>query len=235
MFRKYVRKVTSTDHKITPIVKKEVKPENYSMVPILSLRSVISLAIGLIAGAMIGLGYWAISPFIEFGSDSSLISVETNGTTLYESTAILGITTEGTSYTSPQNLRQYGDFYVSKMSTPSFFSFMSEKLATQAPEYSRDSHELAQMTAIQIVYDYWNNVPAIRVQVTSSDAEETYFLSNIMVETFSEYLTLEEYTAQVDEYQESKERWENINTALIEAELEMNALMPYRDEPPTTV
>jgi hypothetical protein len=231
MFRKYVRKVTTTDHKITPIMKKEVKPENYTMVPILSLKSVISLAIGLIIGAMIGLGYWAISPFVEFGGDSSLISVESNGPDLYESTAIMGITSEGTSYTSPQNLRQYGDFYLSKMSTPSFFSFMSEKLAMQAPEYSHDSRELSQMTTIKIIYDYWNNVPALRVQITSSDAEETYFLSNIMVETFSEYLTLEEHTTQADAYQAYKAQWEDVNVALIEAELEMSSLKPYRDDP----
>jgi len=201
---------------VVPPVKGERKKPSATMVPLLSRRSLIGLAIGLAIGVGLGLGYWAISPLnleikagwppIEFG----------NNPQPYESIAYVQVMNPGASVVPLETLRRQAEYYVAKLNTSPFFQFVSEKLAEQAPQYPRSANDLAK--AINIDVRYEDITTNIRVRATSQTPAEALFLASVTQHSFQEYLTTEQLNIEKEAYQSKLNEIESAKTALLEAQ-----------------
>ena len=214
---------------VSSIANEQRHKEIINMVPLLSRRSVIALAIGLAVGIGLGLGYWAISPALaEFQTGMSSVQVASGNTALYESTANVQIMNRGASSVSVTDLKRKGEYYAAKMNTVLFFEFLSQKVAELAPQYSHSPEELVQM--IRVRYDYKSDNPAIEIKVTSLEPTTLYyqdvsFIASITADVFQDYLAEEERTMRLEEYQNKLKERESTRTALIDAEKELANLM----------
>jgi hypothetical protein len=186
------------------------------MVPLLSRRSLIGLAIGLAIGVGLGLGYWAISPLdqhikagwppIEFGNNQQP----------YESTAYVQVMNPGASVVPLETLRRQAEYYVAKLNTFPFFQFVSEKLAEQAPQYPRTANDLAKAITIDVRYE--DVTTSIRVRARSQTPAEALLLASVTQQSFQEYLTTEQLNIEKEAYQNRLNEIESTKTALLEAQ-----------------
>ncbi len=214
---------------VSSIANEQGHKEAVNMVPLLSRRSMIVLAIGLTVGIGLGLGYWAISPALaEFQTGLSSVQIANGNMALYESTANIQIMNRGASSISVKELQRKGEYYVAKMNTVLFFEFFSQKVAELAPQYSRPPEELVQM--IRVRYDWNSDNPAIEIKVTSLEPTTLYyqdvsFLASITADVFQDYLAEEERTMRLEEYQNKLQERESTRAALVDAEKELANLM----------
>ena len=132
--------VEKKDSKQTSANEKEGKPAA-SMVPLLSRRSLIVLAVGLIIGAALGLGYWAIDPVVDFQAGWPPVRAS-NSQPVYESTVDIEIVHKGSTYTSVKTIQRVGEYWAAQMNTTPFLEFLSQWLAEHAPQYARTPEEL---------------------------------------------------------------------------------------------
>ncbi len=219
-------------HEVAPATAGQIVKEPGSRVPFLGGRSllntIIILALGLIVGAGLGLGYWAMSPInatVETGWPPVRIAKPLLD--VYQSTVKIRITGPGSAYASRTTLRRWGEYYAdSRMNTTPFFEFLSQKLAVELPEYSHSAGELSQI--VRAVYAYKSDVPAIEIKVTSPDEREAYFLASMIPQAFQDYLVVEEYNLRLEEHQRIQEEEQGIKTDLLKAEGELAQMKRYQ-------
>ncbi len=232
MFKKYARKTTSAEHDMTPMGKKEIEPKQVDMIPLFSLRSMIILAIGLIIGAGLGLGYWILNPSLS-SSDatdseqglsglSEFIGEPREGP--YECVLNIQVVSPGSTYTSMKDLQRRGEYFAGRASSLVFLESISQQLAEQAPEYYHTTDELKEMLMIR--YDWNSEIPAIELKVIGSNDQEAYFLAGFVPEAFENYLIAKAKEVQQKEYENTLIQIESIKTVLIEAEQELRTFMP---------
>lgn len=207
-------------------------------VPLPSGRSfsstILILALGLIVGTGLGLGYWSISPInaqVEVGWPPVRLSGPPP--TLYQSTANVLLMGRGTASQDLKTLQRQGEYYTAKMNTLPFFEFLGEAVEVQAPEYAHPALEMAQM--VKTKYNYDSDVPTVEIKVSSPDAQETYFLASMMGQVLQDYLTEEERTLQLEKSQQSQADEDNLKAALISAEAELNRLKALGDTGDTSI
>ena len=106
------------------------------MVPILSRRSIIILVLGLVAGLLIGLGYWIISPAFSASIDPEtgqqvpesglldVLGIKPDGP--FESKVNIQVVNPGSEYEELNVLQQIAEYYTAKHASLPFFEFLSE-------------------------------------------------------------------------------------------------------------
>lgn len=188
------------------------------MVPFFSRRSITVLLLGVIVGALLGLGYWYISP-IETKMGWPPISFETLPDQ-YESTTIVEIMPPGAAYMGLKSLQREGEYYAAKMNTTSFLETLSE--AEVGHQYYHTPEELAEMLSVR--YDYRIDVPAVEIRVTSPDKNEAYYLAGVVPQVFKNYLAAQERDEQLEEHQNTVTEFDSVSAALVEARTERDRL-----------
>jgi hypothetical protein len=194
--------------------------QKIGMVPLFSRRTITVLAIGLVIGVGLALAYWAVSP-INLGLGWPPIEVEGHEQ-IYESKVRVGLMASGSSSQSLQNLRQQGEYYVSKMDTPHFWQFASEKIAADYPQYSRSAEELEQMVSIK--YDWNSSYPAVEIRAISPYDDEAFFLASYTSQFFEEYLVADEKNRKEEEYAAKVAEMNSVHVAFVEANNELTQL-----------
>jgi hypothetical protein len=186
------------------------------MVPFLSRRSITILLLGLIVGALGGLGFWAISP-VEVKTEMGWppINFESEPDS-YESTVVVEFTGPGADYYYVKSLQREGEYYAAKMETSSFLEFLSE--AVSSGKYAHTPEELGEL--IRIRYGWNSESPSVEIRATSPDEMEAFYLAGITPEVFKDYLTALELDEQQRVYQKTVEAFESISAALVEARIE---------------
>lgn len=222
------------------IERKERKPLE-RMVPLLSKRSIIILVIGFVIGAVLGLGYWFISPSFatsategETGGLAATLGQPTSGP--YECRVNIQIVNPSSSYMSMRELQNQGEYYAAKVNSLPFLKFLSQELDKQAPEYSHTIDELDQIMRIRYASNALDSrnpttslesmTPTIEVKVTGTSVKEALFLAIFVPEAFKDYLIAEEINQQQLEYENTLKEIESIKTAIIEAQQELCDLGP---------
>lgn len=188
------------------------------MVPFFSRRSITVLLLGLVVGALLGLGYWHISP-IETKVGWPPISFEAPPDQ-YESTVHFEIMPAGAAFYSLKLLQREGEYYAAKMASSSFLEVVCE--TEQGRQYYHTPEELAEM--LRVRYDYSIDVPSVEIRVTSPDENEAYYLAGAMPQIFKDYLATQERDELLEEYQDLMEEFDIISDALIEARTERDRL-----------
>ncbi len=226
-------------HEVAPLVeerrreaasavkKEEGHEEAISMVPLLGRRSIAVVAIGLVVGVGLGLGYWAVSPVeavVQMGWPPVQIPEQP---TLYKSILNVSIMTRGISYRDVKSLEKQGQYYVGRMNAFQFWDSLSQKIAEQFPQYLHSSEELDEM--IRVRYDWNVGSPAIQIRAVSPDPGEAFFLASFIPQVFREYLYATEHSMKLERYQASLKRMETVKVALLEAEKELASLRLQED------
>jgi hypothetical protein len=207
------------------------------------------MALGLIIGVGLGLGYWIFSPSLnanalsttegagsELGGLASMMGVSEEHTGPYESSIIVQVVHPDSSYISLKDLQRMGEYYAAVANSLPFLQFISEELTEQAPEYFHSVSELDQIIITR--YDWNDELPSIEIKVTAPSDQEALFLPTFVAEAFQDYLIAEENQKQLQEYEDTLAEIEVVRAALSEAEEELANLTldgaPYgTDNDPT--
>jgi hypothetical protein len=242
--------VTEAEPKETsPAGKKEHKSV-IAMVPLLSLRSIIVMAIGLIVGVGLGLGYWIISPSLnasalpdtesegELGGLAGIMGVSETHTGPYESSVTVQVVHPDSSYISLKDLQRMGEYYAAVANSLPFLTYISQELEEKAPEYVHTVSELDRIIVTR--YDWDNELPSLEMEVTVETDQEALFLPTFVADTFKRYLVAEENEKQLQEYEDTLAEIEIVKAALSEAERELANLIlegaPYgTDDDPVVI
>lgn len=123
------------------------------MTPIFSLRSLLGIFIGLIVGALFGLGY------LSFNNTTAELNpswppihiIQSTKPVVYETTVqgrIMPITNDDTFIRNMDTQEQY---FTARMDSMPFFEYFSNAIAKQYPQYSHTPEELARMITISYV------------------------------------------------------------------------------------
>lgn len=159
--------------------------EGIDMVPLLRRRSILILAIGLILGIAVGIGYWQASP----------INVKLNmgwppivsKPVLHETVTTLGLVTSTDASLSSDMLKTEVDQCMTILNSFPFLNSLSEQLGEQAPQYAENTEDLDKMvTATYLTQD--QGTPKIQLKVTSKDAQEAVYIADFMPQAFQQYL-----------------------------------------------
>ena len=236
--------VKKSDREVSSVVERKERKPVVTMVPLFSLRTMLIVAIGLIVGAGLGLGYWFMNPSLGFLGDQS----ESGGLRQYvappapttdvpwTSKVSIQVVNPGSSYMSMRDLQGQGEYYAAKANSLPFLEFLSQELDKQAPEYSHTTDELDQIMRVRYVSNVLNSRttainsesenPAIEMKVTSASAQEALFLAKFVPEAFQDYLIAEEINQQQQEYQDTLNRIEQVKMAIFEVDNEIAAFNP---------
>lgn len=189
------------------------------MVPLFSRRSIAVLLLGLIVGALGGLGFWAISP-VDIEADWPPVHFM-SGEDLYESTTTMEVFPTGPDYGSLKSLQREGEYYAAKMATSTFLKYLSETL--EGHQYYHSAIELDEM--LRVRYDYTNEVPAVEIRATAPSQIEAYYLAGTVPDVFKDYLATQEYATYLEEYQVVQRMFDSTTSALMEARAELEQLV----------
>jgi hypothetical protein len=245
LFKRFLKGRLVREHDIASVVKEqkpkatsgveEQKPKVISinqkrkkgvnMVPLLSGRSILILGIGFTVGIMLGVAYWATSPSFDdivASLQTSKVSQQTDGP--HESAVYIQVVSPGADYIPVKELQHMGEYYATEANAYRFLTFLSQKLAEEAPQYSHTADELDQI--IRVRYDYRSDFPAIEIMVIGNSNKEALFLTNFIPQVFQDYLVAVEKSRRFQEYQNTLTEIEATTIALLEAEEEMASLVP---------
>ncbi len=176
-------------------------------------------------GAGLGLVYWAVSPAFDETESLSPQSAQSHPGP-WESTVNIQVVNPGSSSISVRDIQQRGEYYTAQINSLPFLEFIGQELAKRAPEYPHTIVELAQI--IEIQNDLRSEPPAIKLTVTASSEQETWFLATFVPEAFQDYLITEESKLQTKQYQTILQEIEGTRAALLEAEKEAASLVPQK-------
>ena len=217
MFKRSYQRVTSA------VTKKESQ-KPVTMVPLVSLRTIIAIAMGLIVGVGLGVGYWLISPSLSSldstqqptsqtgtGGFSEFIGSSHDGP--FESEVNVQVVSPGLEYIALRDLQRMGEYYAAKANSLPFLEFLSQELAEQAPEYSHTANELDQM--VRTRFDWNKDFPTIEMKVTCMTVQETSFLVEFVSQSFKNYLVAEEENKHHQEYQNKFKEIEATKAAIL--------------------
>ncbi len=193
------------------------------MVPFLSRRSVVVLAIGLIVGIFGGLLYYFISPSLNSAGpvapQDTTPAIWGSYKGPYESTVQVQIVNPGSSYTSLTDLQRTAEYYAAKANTFPFLDFLAQELEESAPTFAHTAEELNQMISIR--YNSNSDVPLIEIQTIGASMEETLYLTAFVPTVFKDFLAAEEDKLRLEEYDSLVEDAGNVRAKLLEAEQEL--------------
>ncbi len=198
--------------------------ETMSMAPLFSRRTILALGVGLIIGAGLGLGYWAISPInvaMGWPPVQAAGSTEPNSA-LYETTMSARLMDRGNTEMTLKGLQLTGEYYAAKMNSSPFLAFLSQKIAEENRQYSYSADELAQMARVR--YDWKSDEPAVEIKITSPNEQEALFLISFIPQAFEDFLVVGEANKKQEEYQNIMTGIESAKAALYKAEQELASL-----------
>jgi hypothetical protein len=207
-----------------------------SMVPLFSKRSLLIIAVGLIAGLLIALGYWIISPSLsssgttstDTGTDSQssgllgILGIKTGGP--YESQLVIQVVSPGSEYLPLATLQQRAEYYAAKSHSLPFFKFLSQELSLQMPGFSANVDTLNK--TVTTAFDVTNELPIIKVKVTAPTEKEALSLAELIPQDFRDYLIAEEKDQQQKQYDSTNKEIDSVKAALYQAQQELDTLQP---------
>jgi hypothetical protein len=229
----------TTDEKDTQKVIAKEKIERAtapSMVPLFSKRSLLIIAVGLIAGLLIALGYWIISPSLSSsgttstgtGTDSQssgllgILGIKPGGP--YESQLVIQVVSPGSEYLPLATLQQRAEYYAAKSHSLPFFKFLSQELSRQMPGFSANVDTLSK--AVTTAFDVTNELPIIKVKVTAPTEKEALSLAELIPQDFRDYLIAEEKDQQQKQYDSTNKEIDSVKATLYQAQQELDTLQP---------
>gem|GEM_PF-2184159 len=210
-------------------VKKEPETK-VSRVPFFSGRSILIILVGIIIGAGLGLAYWIYNPF----SSGSTVSTGTTGPSKLQ---LIGLPSDVPwknevkvqilSLLSPdlifsRNMGATAAVYAAKASSLLFMQFLSNSLATDAPQYNHTTDELSQM--ITSKFDDKSTVPTIIIGTTAKSTEETTFLSTYIPTAFKKFLISEAVDQQQQDIQDVSNKIDVVKIEVVQATNDLNVI-----------
>jgi aminopeptidase N len=122
-----------------------------------------------------------------------------------------------------QNRMQY---YIARAQTMPFLTYLSDKIAQEKPEYKLTADELSALIKIQT--DDFTSAPVTnyRVIVTTANQSQTEYLVVRMPQAFKDFMIEEATTKAAQQYQDLLKDIESTKAALVQANHELNALIP---------
>lgn len=198
-----------------------------TMVPLFSRRSITVLGIGLLVGAIVGVGYWYLSPslssaFGDMGKGGLTQAIGTPSAGPYQSTVTIQLVNPGSSYMPLNVLQQRAEYYAGKANSLPFREFLTRQLAELAPEYSHTMVELEKI--VKISYNWKSLFPAMEIQATAPTSNETMFLVSVVPKVFENYLITEEKKVWQESQQSDVTELQRVTETLLQARKEMTAL-----------
>lgn len=207
------------------------------MVPVFSLRSLLSLFIGLVIGAVLGLGYSSFNN----NSNAELKAgwppiqiVKTPYSTLYESTVQGRMMPQVSNDTYLKDMDSQGQYYAAKMNSMPFFEYLSKAVSKLNPQYAETPEELSKMINVTYV-TLANNPSVIQIQASFPSAQETLFMLQTIPEIFEEYIQNEQNSVQEEIYQNKANQVEITRTELLQAGQDLVNSTTIDKTPPTTL
>lgn len=206
----------------------------YRIVPLFSLRSIVTLGIGLIVGASLGLGYWMISPSLSSssttpgtesggGSEAILgVDLPVNEDGPFSSSVDIQVISPGSTFTTVKELQYYGEFFAARSTSIPYLTYVSEQLEKDAPEYYHDPVELKGM--IESKYDWDATSPVFTITVTGNSAREALFLARYISNSFEGFMDAQDKAEQEKLYADTLAQIEGVKSAILEAQTEYEAL-----------
>jgi hypothetical protein len=193
-----------------------------AFVPLLSRRSILILSIGLIVGAGLGMGYWAISPSIVGTGAGGLPIGDDASSTVYESRVPIMVSAPSAAYVDAKDRSRQAEYWQSKFDSPVFFEFLSSEITEKAPNYSYTTSELRQILSSR--FDGYS--PEFQIIVRSHSEKEVKLLVSIIPDILRDYLVAEERAAYQELYIEAQKKFDIVQTDLTEARRQLDALVP---------
>lgn len=146
------------------------------MVPLLRVRTIIVLALGLVLGLAAGFGYSAMS----------------GSTTEYQSSHTLGIW-GGDVTSSTRDLQAEADEYLAKLNSFAYLSHFADILNKEAPQYSHTAQELDDMIKPLLTTTRSTSTsssrPKITVYVQSPDPDEALYICQTVPYVLRNYIS----------------------------------------------
>jgi hypothetical protein len=217
---------------ISSLKRKSGKPPR--LVPLFSWKSILILGLGLIAGILVALGYWLVSPSLTSsgagtdtnGSQSSgllgKLGLEPKGP--YQSQVMVQVVSPGSEYLPLATLQQKAEYYAAKAHSLPFFTYLSQQLSRQIPGFTDNVDKLGKIITTE--YDIKNALPIIKVNVVAATEGEATAIAELIPQNFSSYLTAEEQDKQQKSYNATLIEIDTVKAALYKAQNELNALKP---------
>ena len=204
------------------------------MLPVFSYRSLLGILIGLIVGALLGMGYYLSQNYVEFKAAWPPIHFQNGDQTSAYATSIQGrvmpLTIDETFVKNMDSMEQY---YAARLGSLDFYQFFTNAIADQYPQYSHTPEELSTMVTVSYV-TLANNPSVIDIQAQSPDDQESLFLVQALPQAFEQYLLNESNQLQGEQYQQKLDQAEIIRSALLQAGQDLtNATIPEETSPIT--
>jgi hypothetical protein len=196
--------------------------------PLFSVRSIVILVTGLILGAVLGLGYWVISPPIspvannQANSNGIFGFLKSAPTGPWASSVTIQVVSLDSSPSYLTELINKGQYYAALANSLPFRKYLREKLVEQGTQHNYTDDELKQMITVQ--YDSRTQPPDINITVTANTSSEAFLMAYLIPDVFRSYLIAEESKLQQDKYKATLSTMESVKTSLLDAEKERAAL-----------
>jgi hypothetical protein len=191
------------------------------LIPLLSRRSIIVLSIGLVVGAGLGMGYWAISP-LSFGTSSALLTGGDASSPVYESRVSVMVSAPSAAYVDVKDRSRQAEYWQGKFDSSAFLDFLSQEITEQRLSQPYTSTELSQLLSSR----FDGSSPEFQIIVRSHDEKEVDLLASIVPNVFKDYLIAEEKAAYQSQYEETQIEFNRVKTDLSEARNQLNAMIP---------
>lgn len=197
------------------------------MIPLLSRKSIVVLAIGLILGSAVGMGYWHVSP-VEARMDAGWPPFNVEGLTdsppprYQSSVTIEPFIGSGVSYASPKAVQRSAEYWAYRLQSSPFLDVLARRLAEQGSQYAYSRNQLRQMLRIKILYE--DLTTKTRIDATGESEETTVLLVSVIPLALQDFLFAEELQLRLEQYNDAIEEIGRIKPAQIEAKRQLTAI-----------
>lgn len=188
------------------------------MRPIFSLRSLLSIFIGLILGTLGGIGYNSLnSGTAELRAGWPPIQIVTSADSTIYQTSVQGRIIRGSNNSDfIRNMDAEGQYYTAVMNSLPFFQYFINSTSRQYPQYAFTPEKLTDSVAISYV-TLANNPSIINIKISCPDNQEAYFLAQSIPVIFERYLADQQNSLQTEAYQNQLKQIETTRASLIQA------------------
>jgi hypothetical protein len=178
--------------------------------PVLSWRSIRGMAIGMVVGVVLGVGYYNAGLYVF--PAGKLWTSDVQMQVRYP---------DFSTYVDPSAIQNTMQYYVLETRSPAFMEFLSQRIAQEQPLYAHTAGELGKMLTLT-----YNNLSGATVTnyfitVTSSSADETSFLSARIPDVFRDYLVSREANRQQQEMDSTMKAIRTTEAALVDAQRQL--------------
>ncbi len=192
------------------------------MAPIFSLRSILSIVIGLVIGLAAGFGYSAVAGSnVEFKSSWPPVSVvDESGGPVYE-TSLQGRILPGSydeAFIKSMDLQE--QYYAARMGSLPFLQYFSDAIAKQYPQYSQTAEDLSRKVKVSYVV-LADNPSVIEIKTGYTDSQEALFIVQNLPRVFEDYLLNEQNKLVSDAYQNKVKQVEATRAEFLQSSQDM--------------